>query len=44
MQLTERINTAVVNAEKLDTDKSVRWLNTLGSRVYKLAKSILENT
>ena len=44
VQLTARINTAVVNAEKLDTDTSERWPNTLGSHVYKLAESILKIT
>jgi len=34
---------AVNNAEKLDIDKTTRYPNTIGTRVYKLIKSILDN-
>ena len=36
----ERLKTAITNAEKTDKDKDAAWMNTVGTRVYKLAESI----
>lgn len=44
LKIVENIKCAVENSEKLDIEKEARWNNSLGTRVYKLAISILENT
>ena len=36
----ERLETAMNNAEKTDENKDAAWMNTVGTRVYKLADSI----
>ena len=36
----ERLETAMNNAEKTDKNKDAAWMNTVGTRVYKLADSI----
>lgn len=36
----ERLKTAINNAEQTDEDKGAAWMNTVGTRVYKLADSI----
>lgn len=38
------INTAIANAAKADSNKDDRWLNQIGSRVYKLAQSIIDSS
>ncbi len=35
---------AIKNAEQSDSDRGTRWLNSLGSRVYKLAQSIIDSS
>ncbi len=37
------INTAIQNAVKSDISPNDRWLNQIGSRVYKLAQSIIDS-
>ncbi len=43
-QIIEQINNAIINAQNLDRDRTSRWPNSIGSRVYKLAESIIENS
>ena len=38
------INTAIENAFESDSQPETRWLNSLGSRVYKLAQSIIDSS
>ena len=38
------VNTAVENARKSDTRPKHRWLNHIGSRVYKLVESIINSS
>jgi hypothetical protein len=38
------IETAIQNAEDIDTSPDQRWLNELGTRVYLLAKSIISTS
>lgn len=42
--IIDNINDAVKNADNLDIDKTTRWPNTLGTRVYLLADSIINNS
>ena len=37
-----QIETAIINARKSDVRPDDRWLNQIGSRVYKLAQSIID--
>lgn len=41
--LLPRIGTAINRAEQLDLNKADRWPQTIGTRVYLLAKSIMED-
>ena len=38
------IKTAIANARKSDVKPNDRWLNQIGSRVYKLAQSIIDSS
>ena len=38
-----KANTAIANARNSDVSPDDRWLNQIGSRVYKLAKSIIDS-
>ena len=40
----EKVETAIKNAQKTDTEPDTRWLNQIGSRVYKLAQSIIASS
>jgi hypothetical protein len=42
-QIADKIETAIENSKILDIDRTSRWPNTLGTRVYILAESILRN-
>ena len=37
------VTIAITNARAADVDKSSRWLNQIGSRVYKLVESIIKS-
>ena len=37
---TSRLQNAMKNAERTDRDRQAAWMNTVGTRVYKLADSI----
>ena len=37
------VETAIANAKSADTEPDSRWLSNVGSRVYKLAESIIES-
>ena len=43
-QIIEKIDNAITHAQNLDIDPTSRWPNSLGSRVYRLAVSIIENS
>lgn len=43
-QFLPYVGTAIHNAQSTDTDPSSRWLNQIGSRVYKLAQSIIDSS
>lgn len=38
------IDVAIANAKNADSSKNNRWLNNIGSRVYRLAQSIIESS
>ena len=38
------ISTAIENARKSDIRPNDRWLNQIGSRVYKLVQSIIDSS
>ncbi len=38
------LDSAIENADNADTECDTRWLNSLGSRVYKLAQSIVDSS
>ena len=40
----ERSDAARTNAERTDKQKNATWMNTIGSRVYKLAQSIIDSS
>ncbi len=43
-KIADNILPAIDNAKELDKNKTARWPNTIGTRVYKLAESIVENS
>jgi hypothetical protein len=43
-QIIEKIDTAITYARNLDRDQTTRWPNSIGSRVYRLAVSIIEDS
>lgn len=38
------VDAAIANARASDVKESDRWLNQIGSRVYKLAQSIIDSS
>ena len=43
-EYVDKVETAIKNALKTDTERDTRWLNQIGSRVYKLALSIINSS
>ena len=40
----EKIGNAIQNAKETDTESQVRWLNSIGTRVYLLAQSVIDSS
>lgn len=40
----KNIDKAIKNAKRTDTQSQDRWLNQIGTRVYRLAKSIVDSS
>lgn len=38
------VTTAIQNAKETDTEPQTRWLNSIGTRVYRLAQSVIDSS